>query len=225
VKTVFVSPSDMSWLYDRCKRCWRRKIDGCKIGEDKLPGVFRDIDNGMKNAITIPVLQAHGIPAVSFVGKERVKSSPLITSGVEIVVSGYLDKLVLLDDDTFGIVDYKTSAPRTDNFTRYWRQLSGYQYAVENPHDGQGREVSRLDLIVFNANAGRFTINEDLHRAAQTGKVEQYEIEINRSKLFRLLEDMGKVAASPELPPAGNYCEVCRALGVAQTMEQQAVPA
>lgn len=202
----FVSPSDLSYLYDRCPRCYWLKLRGLKGPRDIMPSIFRDIDQKQKAAITVEMVRKLGIPAKEFLPKNRVASTPAEYGGSLLAVRGETDKLALLDDDTVAILDFKTSYPRPDNRVKFWRAMQAYCKAVEEGETP--RPVSRLALIVFTPleyRARESNITEVYYK----GQMARIDIELDRPKFEKLLGGVGKMLASDDMPASGS-CDVCR---------------
>ena len=203
-----ISPSDLSYLYDRCPRCYWLKLRGIKGPSDVLPQVFRDIDRAQKAGISLDAIRALGIPAVDFIPKDKTMSKQGDYSGSTLVVSGMTDKRVRLEDGTVGVLDFKTSTPRIDRLARYWRAMSAYQYAIENPAEGQGQEVTLLALLTFSPTEFRLR-PEQPRQAYFMGTMLRHDLDIDRAKFDRQLHQVGKLLATTTMPEAGA-CDVCR---------------
>ena len=202
-----VAPSDLSYLYDRCARCYWLKLRRIKGPSDQLPAVFRDIDQAQKAGITIEVLQQLGIPAVDFIAGDKVTSKVQNFGGADLKVSGYTDRRVRLEDGTVGVIDFKTSAPRLDKLGRFWRAMSSYQYAIEYA-EGEPEEVTQLGLVVFSP-TGFGLHKTDATRAYYMGKLMHVPIDIDREKFQLLLEKVGQLVSCEDMPPPGA-CDSCR---------------
>jgi hypothetical protein len=211
-KVHYISPSDLGYLYDRCARCFYLKSRNLLAPKPPFPAVFRDIDSAMKGGITLKVLNQLGIPAKKIITGERVKSYEREYGGAKLVISGRTDRRVLLEDDTLAVIEFKTSKPRSENALTFWRQLSAYQYAEENPEGKDGIEVTYLGLVVFSPQPDDgFKVNpSDPELCYFKGGLSKWDVEIDRPKFDKFLEGLGKILAMPEMPDAGNACELCR---------------
>jgi hypothetical protein len=184
------------------------KLRGIKAPADRLPGVFTEIDKAQKQGITIEHLKELGLNVKQFLPRSRVCSKPADFGGVELVVSGFIDRAVEFEDGTFGIIDFKTTNPRETNLVKYWRSLASYQYALENPDTGAPIAVDYHGLVVF-APSG-FHVETGGTRCAFKGRLQRVDIEVNRPKYQRLLDDVGAMFMREELPPAGPSCDTCK---------------
>lgn len=205
-KVHYLAPSDLSYLYDRCPRCYWLKLRGLKAPGDQMPGVFRDIDRAQKSGISLDAIRLLGIPAAEFIPREKVTSDPAEYGGVLLSISGFTDRRVRLDDGTVGILDYKTSHPRPDSMARFWRAMSAYQHGVE--HCPTPEQVTLLALVVFSPL--KFQLRQGASvQAYYMGDLLRIDIEQDRAKFEKLLEGVGKMLSSDEMPPSGS-CDVCR---------------
>jgi hypothetical protein len=204
--TKLLAPSDLSYLYDRCPRCYWLKLRGIVGPSDTLPAVFRDIDKAQKLGITLETIQGLGIEATEFIPREKVVSLPADFGGSSLAISGFTDRRVRMKDGTVGVLDYKTSAPRIDKLARFWRAMSAYQYAIE--HTEQPEPVTLLSLIVFTPSG--FSLRKgSAVQAFYKGDLRRVDIDIDRPKFVRMLEAIGKLLASDDMPTAGS-CDTCR---------------
>jgi hypothetical protein len=210
MRTFAVAPSDFAWLLDQCPRCFWLKSRGLIKPKDNLPRIFNHIDGCMKRVYDIAALQSLGIPAKGLIDKAYVKSAPIAFEehGVSLVIGGYLDQGVLLEDDTIGIYDFKSTDPNHDRILMYGRQLHSYLTGIENPASGEGREVTDLGLIVFNAYEGTMT-RDNKGNVAQRGKEEVITIEVNRAQFQNTLSQVAMLLGSEDMPAPGDLCATC----------------
>jgi RecB family exonuclease len=218
-KPKYLAPSDLSYLYDRCPRCYWLKLRGFVGPDDKLPGVFRDIDRAQKQGITIEAVREMGIPATEFIGRDKVASVPETFGGTLLAISGYTDRRVRLEDGTLGIIDFKTSHPKVEHMARFWRAMSAYQYAIE--HSQQPEEVTLLALLVFTPVTFK-TSPKDVRSVAYTGQLTRIDVDIDRPKFVKLLENIGTMLACEDMPAAGA-CDTCRHADQVASMKMNAL--
>lgn len=205
-RPTFLAPSDLSYMYDRCPRCFWLKLKGVKAPDDVLPGIFRDIDRAQKKGVSIESIRQLGIPAREFIAGDRVMSVPKQWGGSELVVSGYTDRRVWLDDGTIGIIDFKTSAPKPDKMARFWRSMNAYRYAIENSEAPQ--QVTLLALLVFSPKD--FHLRKDhATEAFYKGQLQRVDIELDRPGFEKFLTTIGDMLACPDMPDSGS-CDICR---------------
>ncbi|MEP0805684.1 MAG: hypothetical protein HRF47_09355 [Chloroflexota bacterium] len=113
-----LSPSDLTFLWDECPRCFYLKVKhDFRRPAVPFPSIFTTIDGLMKDFFQdqpTEALETNLPPGrVLFSGK-RVQSAPLTLPGhaETCVLSGLFDSLLVFDDGSYGIVDFKTSAPK-----------------------------------------------------------------------------------------------------------------
>lgn len=152
-----LSPSDLTFLYDGCKHCFVLKVKhGISQPSIPLPGVFSIISSLQKNHYSgqrtndfCPELP----PGTVTLGEKHVRSTPIQLSDLENTcsIAGRFDILVEFDDQTYGVIDFKTGNPREEKVDMYSRQLHAYAYALEHPAENALAlsPVSRVGLLFF----------------------------------------------------------------------------
>jgi hypothetical protein len=153
---VKLSPSDLTFLWDECKRCFYLKyVHGITRPAAPFPSIFGTIDRLMKEyyqgrstADLDPALPAG---RVRF-GEKWVESVPLTLPphDLQCYIKGKFDTVVAFDDGSFGVVDFKTAEPKPSHVQFYGRQLHAYTYALEHPAAGKFSlsPISELGLLV-----------------------------------------------------------------------------
>jgi hypothetical protein len=115
------------------------------------------------------------------------------------------------DDQSFGVIDFKTASAKPEHLAIYGRQLHGYAYALENPAPGAFglSPISRLGLLAFEPN----NFENQVGSASLTGRLSWVEIPRDDQKFFRFLDDVVSLLEQPEPPKASPDCEWCRYRG------------
>lgn len=233
-----VSPSEWNFSYRWCRKCWWRRLRKVYSPFEKLPPVFQYVDLAMKTApddqesatvqhgVSIEVLKALGVPAVRFLDVEKVLSTPIEFPewDVALVISGKLDRLVLLEDGTAGICDHKMVKVNEYKAGEYAPQLHSYRRCLEFPAKGKARKITRLGLTCWDPTVliGGFTVSmkgEGVLPAAVKGALTWLEVPIDDERFDALLREAAQVAASLEPPESGQNCELCAFLGEATRFE------
>ena len=155
MKSIKISPSDLTFLWDECPRCFYLKVAlGISRPPTAFPKIFNRIDLLMKRLFegSDTAELYPGLPAghVLF-GERRVESQPLPLAGtIPAFLSGKFDSVVAFDDGSYGVVDFKTSAPNPKQIPFYSRQLHAYAYALEHAAPGKLTlaPITRLGLLV-----------------------------------------------------------------------------
>jgi len=210
-----LSPSDLTFLWDECPRCFYLKVVR-QFGRPRapFPGIFGQIDRLMK--VFFEGQPSSGISAelpdgaVRF-GEMWVRSRPISfphrASSCYIV--GKFDTVVEFADSTFGIVDFKTSAAKPEHVDFYSRQLHAYAYALEHPAPGSLAlsPVSKLGLLCVEP------VNMDrMHdgQIAYFGRVTWLECPKDEEAFLRFLDSVVAVLEAPSPPDAGEKCTYCK---------------
>jgi len=209
--TWTLSPTDLTFLWDECPRCFYKKV---ALGKPRprapFPKVFGLIDRAMKDfyqgeraEVAVP-----GMPLGVIGGADRwVKSAPIVFPGVTgaIVIRGRVDVLVDCDDGTVAVVDFKTGGGRAD-LEKYAPQLHAYALALESPARGSASSVSALGLLCFSPD--RFETNGQ--DAAVTGGLSWTEVPLDCPAFTSFLSRVLALLDEPEAPPPSFDCRWCR---------------
>ena len=150
-------PSDLTFLYDGCKRCFVHKVrDQIAQPSIPIPQVFSIIARLQKETYENRRTEEvdPDLPRGVFILGEqnvrsRVLSFPSVSGTCRIV--GRLDMAIRLDEGGFALIDFKTGVPSEEKTRLYARQLHAYAWALEQP-DGDSPAlipVRRLGLIYF----------------------------------------------------------------------------
>jgi hypothetical protein len=150
-----VSASDLTFLFEECRRCfWMKLVGGLPRPRAPFPKVFTLLDGQTKRFFAEKRTREISDllpPGRLTYGERAVRSGRLAIPGNErpVLIGGRFDAAIRFDDGSFGLVDFKTAAPRQDHLALYGRQLHAYALAAENPAPGGLllRPVSRLGLL------------------------------------------------------------------------------
>lgn len=222
VEPFKLSPSDFSFLWNECKRCFWLKVKH-KIDRPRgiMPSVFNRIDGAMKdyfNGSTVARLrtQAPGLDLPNGTlrfGQEYVKSAPFKfglpegSTSPGAMISGRLDTRIFFEEGSLGIVDFKTSIVKADNVAHYARQLHAYKYAEEHPAPGaKGQHISRLGLLTYEP--GSFDVNGNV--ATLGGRLVYLPIPIDEEAFKAFLAEVLRLLESPLMPEPGPACGHCQ---------------
>jgi hypothetical protein len=134
-----LSPSDFTFLYEECLRCFWLKVAGnFPRPRTAFPGIFNLLDLQTKRYFSSKRTERidRGLPPgrVAY-GDRWVRSMPIPVPGHDrpLIIAGRIDTALAFDDGTFGIIDFKTTVPRPEHASLYGRQLGAYAVAAENP--------------------------------------------------------------------------------------------
>lgn len=219
-----LSPSDLTFLWDECKRCFYLKIrHAFKRPSLPFPKIFGTIDLQMKD-----IYLTHSTKKISSSlpeGKSTmagrwVRSEPITMSGRSntCYIQGIFDTVVSFDDGTYGIVDFKTTKPRASHVDFYGRQLNAYAYALQHPAPGKPliSPVARLGLLCFDPRDMDEISPQNL---ALKGPAEWVEVPLDEEKFLALITEVMDVLELPDPPGADPDCKFCAYRDAARNTE------
>ena len=160
MNTYKLSPSDLTFLWDDCKRCFYLKVVN-KIARPStpMPSIFIKIDGLMKSFYqgkATGELCPDLPPGFVQFGEKWVESQPISLPGYTSAcyIKGKFDTVVRFADGSYGVVDFKTSTPKPAHLAFYGRQLHAYAYALEHAEVDKFSlsPISRLGLLVVEPN-------------------------------------------------------------------------
>lgn len=206
----FISPSDLTFSWNGCHRClWLNYNHGVKapsffplVGE--LSAMQEKHFNGAKSKDLHPEIK----PGKVLDRGGWVKSMPITynSNPSPYAIRGKYDLLMEFEDGTYGVVDCKFQGKNNDKSDFYSPQLEAYAFALENPLQGEPKQISVLGLLVWspenpegNPESG-FSLN--LSSA-------WYPITRNPVGLAERLQDFIQVI-SGEVPSADSTCDTCK---------------
>jgi hypothetical protein len=210
-----LSPSDFAFLWRECKRCFYLKIVR-KYGRPRtpMPAIFNKIDQLMKDyfeekntADISPDLP----PGNVIFGGKWVESLPIVVPNrmSTCYIRGIFDTVVRFEDDSYGVVDFKTSKASPKSIPLYSRQLNAYAYALENPAPGKLglAPVSKLGLLCVEPM--RMTLGDDGMLAYESQPV-WLECPRNDDGFLSFIGEVLDVLDSPVPPESGIECQFCK---------------
>ncbi|MBE0433486.1 PD-(D/E)XK nuclease family protein [candidate division WOR-3 bacterium] len=209
-----LSPSDLTFLYDGCRRCfWLKVRQGIVQPSIPLPGIFSKIAGLLKTHYSgMRTEKVHSAlpPGIVKYGEKWVQSQPISFEDHEhtVYIKGRFDIVVEFDDKTYGVVDFKTGNPDEEKADLYSRQLHAYIYALEHPVPGAIglSPITKLGLLYFYPND---TSQPSLEKLNYESDVHWVEIQRNDDTFKRFLETALAVLESdtpPALTPGCNWC-------------------
>lgn len=154
--TYNLSPSDLTFLWDGCKRCFYLKVKHNIVYRGPFPGMFGRMGDLTSNYyLDKPSSEiSPKLPAGIVKFREKwVKSVPISFPDIssQCVLKGRFDAIMAFNDGSYGIIDFKTSDASEEKAAFYSRQLSAYAYALENPAPGalSISPITRLGLFII----------------------------------------------------------------------------
>lgn len=209
-----LSPSDFAFLYEGCKRCYYLKVvHNISQPSIPLPSVFSKIAGLLKDYYDgkhTEELHAGLPPGVVNYGERYVKSEPiqLADHSATCFISGRFDIVVKFEDETYGVIDFKTGHPNEQYHALYGRQLHAYAYALEHPAPGALSlfPVSKIGLLYFypskisQPSVGWLSYDAEIH---------WIEISKDEQEFLDFVGEVLGVLESAELPHLSLDCPWC----------------
>jgi hypothetical protein len=205
-----ISPSDLTFLWGDCRRCFWLKYRHGVSHTGIFPGLVTVLSAKQEGwyegktsrdfSTTLPTGVVHSTGLM-------LHSAPIVVDDREtpFTVGGKYDFLLEYEDGTFGIVDTKIVGKAGDKGDLYWPQLSAYEYLLANPKKGAPRTVSTLGLLVWSV--------ADVHHDGETSPAIGFDIAyqplaVDPPKFRAFIADVVRVLEGP-LPRAGERCNNC----------------
>ena len=213
VDVVRLAPSDLTFLWEECPRCFWLKVNGVlKRPSAPFPKVFSLIDHQMKDYFlgrrTEEIASCLAPGRVAF-GDRGLRSAPLAVPGhqMRVVLAGRMDTALAFDDGSYGIIDFKTAEPRDAHVPFYGRQLHAYAMAAEHPARGALRldPVTALGLLCVEPVA----MVEAPDGVAYEGCPHYVEVPRDDGAFIAFLSQVLFVLERPEPPEPASGCAFC----------------
>lgn len=152
-----LSPSDLTFTYEGCKRCFYQKVvNNIAQPSIPLPSIFSQIASLLKNYYdgkSTSELHVALPPGIVSHGEKYVSSAiiQMPNHDATCYISDRFDIVVSFDDGSYGVIDFKISNPSSESAAIYSRQLHAYAYALEHPAPGKLAlsPVKKLGLLYF----------------------------------------------------------------------------
>lgn len=223
-----LSPSDFTFLYEECKRCYYLKVK-LNISQPSIPlpsifskmtGLLKDYYNRKR---TEEIFSELGFKEGVVEYAERYVESkpiPLQISGRDVTccIYGKFDILIKFDNGEYGLIDFKIGNPNEEHRKLYSRQLHAYLYALEHPtletierlKLSPPISVTKLGLLYFYPsevsqlkNKGYFSFN---------AKIEWVEIPKDEERFLNFIKEVVELLESSEPPNLSLTCKWCEYL-------------
>lgn len=140
-----------------------------------------------------------------------VKSRPILLPGHENTcqIRGRFDTVLQFDDSSYGVIDFKTSQPRSSHVEFYSRQLHAYAYALENPESGSFglTPISKLGLVVVEPHDLDRLKNDSL---AYVGKMTWLECPLDMDKFLNFIDQALTLLDNNTPPKSDEGCGYCQ---------------
>jgi CRISPR/Cas system-associated exonuclease Cas4 (RecB family) len=209
-----LSPSDLTFSYEGCKRCFYLKlVEGIAQPSIPLPSIFTQIGSLLKNHYDgkhTKSLHAALLPGAVILGEKHVKSSVIRLPNHEdtCFISGRFDIVISFDDGSYGVIDFKTGNPSKESARLYRRQLQAYAYALEHPAPNARAlsPITKLGLLYFYPSG----INQhSTKRLSYKAEITWIEIEKDEQGFLKFIDKVLDVLELPEAPEHSPSCQWC----------------
>lgn len=212
MSTYTLSPSDLTFLWEGCRRCfYLNKVKHKLQYSGVFPGVFSKMANLTSHFYEAPPYEISlSLPEGILAYREKWgRSAPVAIPGsaVTCVLCGRFDAVIAFTDGSYGVVDYKTSEASSEQAAFYSRQLSAY--ALENPAQGglHLAPVTRLGLFILTpARFERASTGEMVF----VNRTTWVEVSRDDAAFLGLLAEVVAVLEAPEPPPSSDTCALCK---------------
>lgn len=213
---VKLAPSDLTFLWDECHRCFWLKAKGVlKRPSAPFPKIFTRLDGQTKDYFFGKRAEEMALELrpgrISF-GDRWVRSAPLQIPGhdTQVALAGKIDTALAFDDGSYGVIDFKTSEPKAEHVMFYGRQLHSYALAAENPAPGalELSPVTQLGLLCVEPVA-MIGLDDDV---AYKGSTTFLEIERDDDAFMAFLSQVLYLIKRPTPPDPSSKCGFCKYL-------------
>lgn len=209
-----LSPSDLTFLYDGCKRCFYLKtVKNIAQPSIPLPSIFSQIASLLKNHYDgkhTRELHASLPDGIVSYGEKRVRSDniQLPNHNDTCYISGRFDIVVSFDDGTYGVIDFKTSNPDSESAVLYSFQLHAYAYALEHAASRALAlsPVTKLGLLYFYPSSCN---QQCVERLSYEAEITWVEIKKDEQGFLSFIDEVLGILESPEPPEPSPYCRWC----------------
>lgn len=208
----YISPSDLTFTYSECKRCfWLKYNKGISTpGFMPLVGPMSAFQEsyyqGKPSSALDPELPAGKI---SLWGG-TVESKPIVINGKETKwrIKGKYDLVVEYENGTVGLIDCKvtTSEMNDAKVAHYLPQLEAYCYALENPLHGKPYTVAHSGLMMWRIDG----VAEEVEGDEKLFSTESAFLMVPRGpEVFQKLIENVIVLIDGAEPESGSQCKNC----------------
>lgn len=223
MKTYYVTPSDITFLWSDCPRCFYQKVaQGIHRPSSPFPKIFNRIDRAMKDCYVNKNMRefSEDFPDAVFKYPDQwVQSKPLVVAGkdIQIVFRGKIDGLLEYNElgdngmPIVGVPDLKTTEVDDNVTPMYGLALHTYAYCLENPAEGEfsAQNVDKLGLIVFEPGTYEHTCGEE---PKLNGIHYWIEFEKDMESFRTWMKTLAKVLSQDSPPAATTSCGYCNLL-------------
>jgi hypothetical protein len=178
-----------------------------------MPNIFRTIDRAIRDYCLqterTELVCPHMPPGRFVAGETRVASRVLQMFGhsQRVRLCGKPDALVLWDNGTYGIIDFKTTQVKEHTASFYQLQIEHYARCLELPETAAPRRVGDSGLLVFEPELFAQSAAE---RIALEGGLRWVPASRMGAAYDYMLSDVLADLELPAPPEPSASCQVCR---------------
>ena len=217
MKTIFLSPSDLAFLYDDSPWGFYQKYNqGLKRPPVIIHKIFTVIDVLTKVCCENKNMKEFdsSFPDAVLTGADQwVKSKPIKNPDFpdyEVIIRGKVDGVLKFEDGTHSVIDFKTCEIQEKTLQKYVRQLSCYSYAMVNPNSASDYSVEvndKIGLFIYEPN--KFEISGD-GSANLGGKLKyiEYALDLDEFVEFIKKQVIPLIAGKEPAPKDDDPCWV-----------------
>lgn len=212
-----LSPSKFLFGYERCKRCFYLDIRKGLTQPGTFPSIFSKYDIIHKNSTTGMRTEdiCIDIPKGIFFEGPGSKTLESIDIKCEDGNAGYIsgkgDAFLKLDDGSYAVIDFKTTAMSSDKAKDYSTQLHAYKYALENNREGKPHlsPITKLGIIVFEPDIDEKMIKTSESSQGIIHKTQWFEIPIDEDNFVSYVKKVVKLLSLQDIPHSAESCQFC----------------
>ena len=209
-----LSPSDLTFSYEGCKRCFYLKmVHNIPQPSIPLPSIFSKIAGLLKNHYDgkhTSELHVALPPGIVSYGEKNVRSEiiQLPNHKATFYISGRFDIVVSFEDGTYGVIDFKTGNPNRESANLYSRQLHAYAYALEHaaPRALALSPITKMGLLYFYPS---IIHQQSIEQLFYTAEITWIEVEKGEKGFLTFIEQVLDVLESPLPPEHSPSCQWC----------------
>jgi len=163
----YISPSDLTFTYGECKRCfWLKYNHGISTpGFMPLVGPMSAFQESFYRGKPSRALDPQLSTGTITRWGETVESKRIVINGEETRwrIKGKYDLVVEYDNGTVGLIDCKVTTSEMDDakVAHYLPQLEAYCFALENPLHGMPYTVAHSGLMMWRVNGSDVSSNNE----------------------------------------------------------------
>ncbi len=209
-----LSPSDFGYLWKECKHCYYSKVKhGVAQPSMPFPGIFTRMNSLLQTSIIGKNMrEIHpDLPDVIVETQEGWLKSTQVPSTL-CYIGGRFDILCKTADGKHTVIDFKIiDSTQEKILERYASQLHAYKFALENPLEGESKEVSHMGIVALSPQAIELKDGEIIYRA----KPQYFEIRADMPHFFKFIEEISVFLDGP-VPLETEGCKWCKYKGYAR---------